>query len=56
MNLLSAKKAAKLFNVHPNTIRDWYKKGVINAVMVGKSRKRYDVDSVEHKPTEGLDG
>jgi len=38
--LLTIKEAAKLINVHPNTLRNWEKEGKIQAVRIGSRRDR----------------
>lgn len=38
--LLTIKEAAKLINVHPNTLRNWEKDGKIKAVRLGSRRDR----------------
>ena len=38
--LLTIKEAAKLINVHPNTLRNWEKEGRISALRVGPRRDR----------------
>jgi excisionase family DNA binding protein len=46
--LLSTTEAAKLFNVHPDTLRDWEKKGVISSFRFGeKSHRRFRQSDVE---------
>ena len=38
--LLTIKEAAKLINVHPNTLRNWEREGKIEAVRIGTRRDR----------------
>ncbi len=38
--LLTIKEAAKLINVHPNTLRNWEREGKIQAVRIGTRRDR----------------
>jgi excisionase family DNA binding protein len=38
--LLTIKEAAKLINVHPNTLRNWERDGKIQAVRIGSRRDR----------------
>jgi excisionase family DNA binding protein len=38
--LLTIKEAARMINVHPNTLRNWEKDGRINAVRIGSRRDR----------------
>ncbi len=38
--LLTIQQAAKLINVHPNTLRNWEKEGKIAVVRIGSRRDR----------------
>jgi excisionase family DNA binding protein len=38
--LLTIKEAAKMINVHPNTLRNWEREGKIQAVRIGSRRDR----------------
>ena len=38
--LLTIKEAAKLINVHPNTLRNWEREGKLEAVRIGSRRDR----------------
>jgi excisionase family DNA binding protein len=38
--LLTVQQAARLINVHPNTLRNWERDGKINAVRLGSRRDR----------------
>jgi excisionase family DNA binding protein len=38
--LLKISEAAKLLNVHPNTLRKWDKKGVLKAIRFGDRKDR----------------
>ena len=38
--LLKISEAAKLLNVHPNTLRKWDKKGILEAVRFGERGDR----------------
>jgi excisionase family DNA binding protein len=38
--LLTIRQAAKLINVHPNTLRNWEKEGRISAMRIGPRRDR----------------
>lgn len=44
--LLTIKEAAKLINVHPNTLRNWEREGKIQAVRIGSRRDRRYYKSV----------
>jgi len=36
--LLTIKEAARMINVHPNTLRNWEKDGKIQAIRIGSRR------------------
>lgn len=38
--LLTIQQASHLINVHPNTLRNWEKKGKISAIRIGSRRDR----------------
>ena len=38
--LLKISEAAELLNVHPNTLRQWDKKGILKAIRFGQRRDR----------------
>ena len=45
--LLKLSKAAELLNVHPNTLRQWDKKGVLKAVRFGeRGDRRYREEDI----------
>lgn len=45
--LLTLKQASELLNVHPNTLRNWDKKGILKAVRLGSRKdRRYKKDAV----------
>lgn len=46
--LLTLKEAAKILKVHPNTLRDWDRKGILPAVRIGiKKSLRYRKKDIE---------
>lgn len=46
--LLKISEAAKLLNVHPNTLRKWDKKGILKAVRFGeRGDRRYRKEDIE---------
>lgn len=40
--LLTTNQAARILNVHPNTVRGWAKDGTLPAKMLGKRRLRFE--------------
>ena len=38
--LLTIREAAKLINVHPNTLRNWEREGKVSAIRLGSRRDR----------------
>ena len=46
--LLTLKEASGVLKVHPNTLRDWDKKGILIAVRIGiKKSLRYRKEDIE---------
>ncbi len=46
--LLTLKEAANVLKLHPNTLRDWDKKGILKAVRIGiKKSLRYRKEDIE---------
>lgn len=47
LELLTIQEASDLLNVHPNTLRQWDKKGILKAVRFGERRdRRYKKEDV----------
>jgi excisionase family DNA binding protein len=45
--LLTLKQACEILQVHPNTLRDWDKKGVLKAIRIGlRGDRRYREEDV----------
>jgi len=45
--LLKISEAAKLLNVHPNTLRKWDKKGILKAIRFGvRGDRRYRKEDI----------
>lgn len=45
--LLTLSQASKLLSVHPNTLRQWDKKGILESVRFGQRRdRRYKKDDI----------
>jgi excisionase family DNA binding protein len=45
--LLTLSQASKLLSVHPNTLRQWDKKGILEAVRFGQRKdRRYKKDDI----------
>lgn len=38
--LLTLKQACEILQCHPNTLRDWDKKGILKAVRIGQRKDR----------------
>jgi excisionase family DNA binding protein len=38
--LLTIREATKLLNVHPNTLRNWEKEGLISVIRIGRRKDR----------------
>ena len=49
-DFITSNKAAKLLNIHPNTLRTWDSKGLIRSLRIGeKGQRRYDVSNLIKK-------
>lgn len=47
-NLLKMSEAAKMLNVHPQTLRQWDRKGILKAVRFGQRKdRRYKREDIE---------
>ena len=47
--LLTLKEACEILKVHPNTLRQWDKKGILKAVRIGiKKVRRYRKEDIEN--------
>jgi predicted site-specific integrase-resolvase len=46
MELLTISKAAKKLGVHPNSLRNWEKRGLINPVRLPGGQRRYSMDEL----------
>ena len=47
--LITLKEASDALKVHPNTLRDWDKKGILKAVRIGIKRNvRYRKNDIEN--------
>lgn len=48
LELLTLKEACEILKVHPNTLRQWDKKGILKAVRFGQRRdRRYKREDIE---------
>jgi excisionase family DNA binding protein len=46
--LLTISEVTQLLNVHPNTLRNWEKEGLINVVRIGPRRdRRYEKQMIK---------
>ena len=47
--LITLKEACKILKVHPNTLRQWDKKGILVAIRIGvKKIRRYRKEDIEN--------
>jgi excisionase family DNA binding protein len=55
-NLISISEAARLLNVHPETLRRWDNKGVLEAVRIGPRKdRRYKKETILKLLDKGLE-
>ena len=48
VKLITLKEACELLNVHPNTLRQWDRKGVLKAIRFGiRKDRRYNLKEVQ---------
>ena len=45
-DLLTLRQASMILNVHPNTLRNWERDGVISAIRIGSRKDRRFLKSV----------
>ncbi len=54
LNLLKLSEASELLNVHPNTLRQWDRKGILKAIRFGERKdrryKKEDIIKFRDKP------
>ncbi|MQL54020.1 MerR family DNA-binding transcriptional regulator, partial [Desulfofundulus thermobenzoicus] len=53
MELLTISKAAKKLGVHPNSLRNWEKRGLIKPVRLPGGQRRYSMDELNRLLTSG---
>ena len=46
MELLTISKAAKKLGVHPNSLRNWEKQGLIKSIRLPSGQRRYSMDEL----------
>jgi predicted site-specific integrase-resolvase len=54
MELLTISKAAKKLGVHPNSLRNWEKRGLIKPVRLPGGQRRYSMDELNRLLQSGL--
>jgi len=47
-DLVSVSKIAKMFGVHPDTIRDWTDKGILKTTRTFGNHRRYSLSEINH--------
>ncbi|BCV22757.1 hypothetical protein hamaS1_28260 [Moorella sp. Hama-1] len=53
MELLTISKAAKKLGVHPNSLRNWEKQGLIKPVRLPGGQRRYSMDELNRLLSSG---
>ena len=55
--LISITKAAQMIGVHPNTLRSWADKGLVEAIRLPSGYRRFTIEEIERVRMEmGLEG
>ncbi len=53
MELLTISKAAKKLGVHPNSLRNWERQGLIKPIRLPRGQRRYSMDELNRVLTSG---